>query len=314
MKKIIALILAVCMVSMVAVLALNVQAEDEIITMDASTPSTDGSRKEVWGGNYQVTKKYFAASYSLVYTATAGIPTDDGTMGISIDASTNDGFIAIPYWPNSDKVSPRNAAGVVWFGPWWGDGPYAAKNVQVSLDIIEDLVYGETLEVVVYGSLENGTIKFKTAVNGQDIKSYNADEFSVDNSAGVISYRTRVTGITATFKFTQSDSPLGKDAFEEKAAVTTTAAPATTTAPATTVPATTAAPVTTAPTTTAPTTTEAAIRPVPDATTAATTEAEVKPAPETSDDAPKTGSTVALVAAIAGISLAGAAIAYKKKH
>ncbi len=241
MKKIISLILVISMIA--AFGALSVSA-DEITTVDASTPSENNTKTEKYGERIYVQKKYFAVSYTVKeLPAAAGIPDDNGCFGITFneDDTNNHGCVYMFY--NRDL----SFGNVVWFGPWWDQTPCARSNAQVSLD--QDSVdIGKDLTVVCYGTFENGTFKVKSAVNGEAIQSWGADEFTIENSTGCINFATKVTNFNATFKFTQSDSPLGADAFDAK-------------------------------------------------------ETPV---------APKTGSTVAIVAAIAVISLAGASVASKK--
>ncbi len=238
MKKIISLILVISMIA--AFGALSVSA-DQITTVDASTPSADNSKTEKYGEKLYVEKKYFAVSYTVKeLPATAGIAADNGCFGITFneDDANNHGCVYMYY---SRDLSFGN---VVWFGPWWDNTPCSQANNQVPLDQ-DGVEIGKDLTVVCYGTFENGTFKVKSAVNGEAIKSWGADEFTIENSTGCINFATKVTNLSATFKFTQSDSPLGADAFDVK-------------------------------------------------------------------EAPKTGSTVAIVAAIAVISLAGTAVASKK--
>ncbi len=242
MKKIISLILVISMIA--AFGALTVSA-DEITTIDASTISEDGSKKENWGEKLYVEKKYFAVSYTIKeLPATAGRADDNGCCGIQFndDNEASHGYVFIGYLPiSADNNCKFN--NLVWFGPWWDQTPCGVDNYQVPFD--GATVCGKDMTVVCYGTFENGTFKIKTTINGEAVKSWGADEYTIENSTGCINFATKVTNLTATFKFTQSDSPLGADAFDVK-------------------------------------------------------------------EAPKTGSTVAIVAAIAVISLAGASVASKK--
>ena len=247
MKKIISLILVISMIATFG--ALSVSADD-ITTLDASTPSEDGSKKENWGEKIYIEKKYFAVSYTIHdLPATAGRGDDNGCCGIqfndddtSASAQSSHGYAFICYNPNSANGN-CDFQNKVWFGPWWDDSPCGKANKWVDLNA--DTVVGKDLTVVCYGSFENATLKVKTVINGEAVQSWGADEYTMENATGCVNFATKVTNLSATFKFTESDSPLGADAFDVK-------------------------------------------------------------------EAPKTGSTVAIVAAIAVISLAGTMVASKK--
>ncbi len=242
MKKIISLILVISMIA--AFGALTVSA-DEITTIDASTISEDGSKKELFGEKLYIEKKYFAVSYTIKgLPAAEGRADDNGCCGIQFndDSDVSHGYVFVFYTPDAANNNSK-FGDMVWFGPWWDQTPCGAANAQIRLD--HDSVVGKDLTIVCYGTFENGTLKVKTTINGDAVKSWGADEFTIENSTGRVNFATKVTNLSATFKFTQSDSPLGADAFDVK-------------------------------------------------------------------EAPKTGSTVAIVAAIAVISLAGASVASKK--
>ena len=211
MKRIISLILAIVMVALLAPMVISA---DEIKTVDASCPA-DANEKVVHG-QWTITKKYFAVSYSMNYVAEAGKKGNNGCNGITLGDNDSTGCVFIPYGDSGEKKAPNK---IVWFGPWWnGDSPFGvvnngAEKAQVN---IADYV-GKDITLLLVGSYENKKLTVKAYLNGNPIKAWKADEYTVDDFNGKIGWATKVSGLKATAKFVESDTALDKTAFDAKA-------------------------------------------------------------------------------------------------
>ena len=215
MKRVISLILAIVMVALLAPMAISA---DEIKTADASCPEDQAEKGNV--SEWKITKKYFAVSYTMKLDAKAGKTGNNGCNGITLgegEGSTGAGFIFLPYDGEADGQKTCNK--MLRFGPWWDAANPFGKNNSI-IDISGDNLLGKEVTIVAYGSFENGTLKVRTAFNGKEVKSWNADEYTVENFNGNVGYATKLSGLKATVKFVESDKALGKDAFDAKAPTT----------------------------------------------------------------------------------------------
>lgn len=204
MKKILSLILAIVMI---ASFALAVSA-DEIKVVDASCP--EGSNVLEKPGEDTVTKKYFAASYTMTLKETAGGANDNGVCGIIIGDNWQ-GVIAFTYDGGNDTA--RVCDGQLRFGPWWGE---QCKFGASQWNSIPEFV-GKEVTLLVLGEVNDGTLSLKAYVNGVQQKTWgNQDVATLENFGGQVGYVSKLAGEKMTYKFVESDTELGLDAFDEK--------------------------------------------------------------------------------------------------
>ena len=214
MKRVISLILAIVMIALLAPMVISA---DEIKTVDASCP--EDANEKVVHGQWTITKKYFAVSYSMNYVAEAGKKGNNGCNGITLGDNDSTGCVFIPYGDSGEKKAPNK---IIWFGPWWnGSSPFGvvndgAEKAQVN---IADYV-GKDITVLLVGSYENKKLTVKAYLNGNQIKAWKADEYAVEDFNGKIGWATKVSGLKATAKFVESDKALDKTAFDAKAPTT----------------------------------------------------------------------------------------------
>ena len=77
-----------------------------------------------------VTKKYFAAAYTIYYGAEDGVSGGNGCCGLVIDDEGSGGCVYVAF---EGGVTPDN---LLHFGPWWNDkSPYGATSVRQDYNI-----------------------------------------------------------------------------------------------------------------------------------------------------------------------------------
>lgn len=204
MKKILSLILAIVMV---ASFALAVSA-DEIKVVDASCP--EGTNVNEKPAVDSVTKKYFAASYTMTLKDLAGNAGDNGVCGLVIGDNWQ-GVIAFTY--DGDKDGKKGCDGQLRFGPWWGD---QCKFGTARFGDASEFV-GKEVTLLILGEVNDGTLTLKAYVNGVQQKTWgDKDVATLENFGGQIGYVSKLAGEKMTYKFVQSDTELGLDVFDEK--------------------------------------------------------------------------------------------------
>lgn len=208
MKKIFSLVLAILMI---ATFALAVSA-DEIKVVDASCPEGKNWIEQV--GEDTVTKKYFAASYTMTLKETAGNAGDNGVNGLIIGGDWQ-GVIAFTY--DGDKDGAKGCDKTLRFGPWWGE--QCKFGSRQDDDMTANL--GKEVTLIVLGEVNNGTLSLKAYVNGEQQKTWSDKEVAtLENFDGKIGYVSKLAGEKMTYKFVESDTELGLDAFDEKVPAT----------------------------------------------------------------------------------------------
>ncbi len=307
-RKIISLILIIATVA--AFCSLSASADDYgdgvIVEVDASCP--EGQTSGAFTESFFIEKKYFAVSYTLCdLPQTAGIWGDNGCCGIQFDdyESASQAYVFICYNGNQG-TGVMDFQDKVWFGPWWNPNcPAGAYNVWLNYD--PALVCDQDMTIVCYGSFIDGTLTIKTEINGEAVNSWGLEEFSIEGALGYVNAATKVSGIDATFKFVESDSPLTPDVFVNGTSVTPS------TNEETENPAGTEAPVTEAPATEAPAT-EADGEIDNPTETAAVTAYDGEVTEPTIGVKNNTGLVVGIIAAVVVIAAAVIFFVYKKKH
>ena len=210
MKRIISLILAIVMVALLAPMVISA---DEIKTVDASGGTTVASNKSN-ATQWTITKKYFAVSYTMNYAAEAGLVEtdvkDNGCNGIILGGSDAVGCVFLPY--DGVNGTKKTANKVLKFGPWWNQDAFGAKRSEVDVSAY----VGKDVTILLVGSYENKKLTVKAYLNGNPVKAWGADEFSVEDFNGQIGWATKLANVKATAKFVESDTALDKTAFDEK--------------------------------------------------------------------------------------------------
>lgn len=207
MKRIISLILAIMMIASFAVL--SVSADDvEIKTVDATGYKDDAESKEA----FTVTKKYFAASYTMKAASLAGVEADNGCCGIVFDGSDSN-CVLIPY--DGTHADGKRGIGIwggakVMFGAWWSTPAFgAAANAPIDEFVDKDVT------ILVLGEVADGKVTVTCYVNGTQVHVWGNENSATAPFAGKIGYVTKLTGQKATFKFAESDTALDKTVFDQ---------------------------------------------------------------------------------------------------
>lgn len=204
MKKVLSLILAIVMI---ASFALAVSA-DEIKVVDASCP--EGKKDYEQPAIDTVSKKYFAASYTMTLKELAGVAGDNGVCGLIIGGNWQ-GVIAFTY--DGDKDGQKGCDSQLRFGPWWGNQcKFGEKRFGSAVDFV-----GKEVTLIILGEVNDGTLTFKAYVNGAQQKMWgDQDVATLENFDGKIGYVSKLQNEKMTYKFVESDTELGLDAFDEK--------------------------------------------------------------------------------------------------
>ena len=208
MKRVISLILAIVMIALLAPMAISA---DEIKTVDASAPA---DAEAVKADQVTITKKYFAVSYTMNYAAKAGKEGNNGCNGLILGGGDGVGCVFLPYDGKADGQKTANKA--LRFGRGADTNPF--KKNQASVDA--SAYVGKEVTLLLVGSYENKKLTVKAYLNGNAVKAWGADEFTVDNFNGQLGWATKLAGQKATFKFVESDKALDKTAFDAKAPTT----------------------------------------------------------------------------------------------
>ena len=214
MKRVISLILAIVMIALLAPMAISA---DEIKTVDATGGEAVASNKSK-GDQWTITKKYFAISYTMNYAAKAGKVEgevkDNGCNGIILGGGDGVGCVFLPYDGVDGNQKTANKA--LRFGPWWNTDSFGADRA----DVDASAYVGKDVTILLVGSYENKKLTVKAYLNGNAVKAWGKDEYTVENFNGQLGWATKLAGVKATAKFVESDKALGKDAFDAKAPTT----------------------------------------------------------------------------------------------
>lgn len=292
MKKILSILIAIMMIASLATLVISADTHETEDGLPEGVRGFDIEGNDSGDYYFEVTKKYFVASFSFTLKDKAGSASDNGCSGLVIGSEDYEIFY-FPYdlcffdadvsgYVSDDGTSYRPRLSV---GKWWSTNPYVGEAQAIYLDGKDDAFEGGNLineEVTVAvechvdinetdgswilnidAAYLNG---IRILLNGGK-ESITVPSFESNN---YISYALKLTGETAQLRFAQSMKEIKANVLTEggmpddtgmgdlySSGLTgdpdvTTQTPASTT----TAPATTVTPATTnAPTTTAPATT-----------------------------------------------------------
>ncbi len=147
----------------------------------------------------RVTKKYFAAAYTIYYGAENGVSGGNGCCGIVIDDETSGGCVYVAF---AGGVTPDNK---LHFGPWWNGGsPYGADGVRWDYDI-SNRVGGEITILLLGTDNGNGTATFTCYLDGEQMNVWTGAASFTETFGGALGWATKDFGKKATFRFAQSD-------------------------------------------------------------------------------------------------------------
>lgn len=210
MKRIISLILAIMMIASFAVASVSA---DEIKTVEAKG-ATNGEASWEAGDIATVTKKYFAVSFTMKAAEHAGILDDNGCCGLMFGAN-DDNCVFIPYdGGNTDtqRTIGIDGAAKVCFGKWWGDPDFGAQNKE---NVITDLVNKDVTILVLGEKGDDGKTTFSAYINGNQVTVWGGANTATADFGGRIQWAIRLNNVTATCKFTESDTALDKTVFDQ---------------------------------------------------------------------------------------------------
>lgn len=232
MKKILSLLLAIMMI---AALAVGVSAdpydEEQIEGLPEGVIGyeIEGASTENFQDLFEVTKKYFVASFSFTLNEQSGKMGDNGCIGLTI-GDENYQCIYVPHditYPDEDTRGPGfndNLRAQVRVGQWWGTSAFGACQINYidgqDGSITEETLVGQDVTLYVEGVVEiedesTGAwmITMKAWVNDTQLV-LNGGEMEVtayDFEANpYVGYGCKLSDFTAQIKFAQSNAQIDR--------------------------------------------------------------------------------------------------------
>lgn len=233
MKKIISILLAIMMI---AALAVSVSAdpydEEQIEGLPNGVIGYDveGASNEMYQDLFEVTKKYFVASFTFPLAEKAGTIADNGCIGLTIGSENYQClYVAhdIKYEDEDTRgpgFDPEDLRPQLRVGQWWGTSNFGAmqKNYLDGEDgsIGEGSFVGQDITIYVEGKVEleeegsdSWTVTMKAWINDTPLV-LNGGEMEVTaydfEQNPYVGYGCKLTGVTAQIKFAQSNAEIDR--------------------------------------------------------------------------------------------------------
>ncbi len=233
MKKIISLLLAIMMI---AALAVSVSADpyDEVqiegLPEGVEGYDVEGASSEMYAELFEVTKRYFVASFTFPLAEKAGTTADNGCIGLTIgDENYQCLYVAhdIQYPDENMRgpgFEPNDMRAQLRVGQWWGTSAFGAYQINYidgqDGSIGEESFVGQDITIYVEGKVEledesTGAwmVTMKAWINDTPLV-LNGGEMEVtaydfDNNP-YVGYGCKLTGVTAQIKFAQSNKEIDR--------------------------------------------------------------------------------------------------------
>ena len=234
MKKIISIFLAIMMI---AALAVSVSADpyDEVqiegLPEGVTGYDVEGASNEMYAELFEVTKRYFVASFTFPLAEKAGTTADNGCIGLTIgDENYQCLYVAhdIQYPDENMRgpgFEPNDMRAQLRVGRWWGNAAFPGAFQINYLDgeegsIGEESFVGKDITIYVEGKVEledessdAWMITMKAWINDTPLV-LNGGEMEVTaydfDANPYVGYGCKLTGVTAQIKFAQSNKEIDR--------------------------------------------------------------------------------------------------------